>query len=436
MSDEIAISVENVGKAYLLYNRPQDRLKQLLFARFGKNYAREFWALRDVSFEVRRGETLGIIGQNGSGKSTLLQIIAGTLLPTCGRVQVNGRVSALLELGAGFNPEFTGRENVFLNGVILGISEAEMRARFDEIAKFAQIGDFIDQPVKTYSSGMFVRLAFAVAVCLNPDILLVDETLAVGDALFQRRSYQRMEKMRDAGKTIIFVSHDFYAVQSFCQRALLLDAGKVVKIGEAKPVVNKYIELLATREHEYVEWLEGRGKGQTKPSTTQRDPIPDQQTINEEFRFGTREAEIIDCYLLDENGKRTVVWETGKKGSVVVVVKFHKRVERPIVGFIINTPTGINVFATNSWYAENEPGPQEAGTVLKAEFCQSIHLNPGNYVLSVAVADKQPDYLLRLDDRVDIMSFKVMGPKKHFGGIVDLGTEIHYAAISASVTSL
>jgi lipopolysaccharide transport system ATP-binding protein len=435
MSDEIAISVENVGKAYLLYNRPQDRLKQSLFARFGKNYAREFWALRDVSFEVRRGETLGIIGQNGSGKSTLLQIIAGTLQPTCGRVQVNGRVSALLELGAGFNPEFTGRENVFLNGAILGISEAEMRARFDDIAAFAQIGDFIDQPVKTYSSGMFVRLAFAVAVCLDPDILLVDETLAVGDALFQSRSYRRMEKMRDAGKTIIFVSHDFYTVQSFCQRALLLDAGKVVKIGEAKPVVNKYIELLATREHEYVEWLEGKVSRMSPKPDVLPGAAGDQKSPQEEFRFGTREAEIVDCYLLDEEGKQTVTWETGQTGTIVIVTRFHKRVERPIVGFIVNTPTGINVFATNSWYAENEPGPQEAGAVLKAEFCQTIRLNPGNYVLSVAVADKQPDYLLRLDDRVDIMSFKVVGPKKHFGGIVDLGTEIHYAAIPASVTS-
>jgi ABC-type polysaccharide/polyol phosphate transport system ATPase subunit len=187
MNDEIAVSVQNVSKRYLLYDRPQDRLKQTLFWRFGKTYAREFWALRDVSFGVRRGETLGIIGQNGSGKSTLLQIMAGTLQPTEGNADVRGKVAALLELGAGFTPEFTGRENVFLNGAILGVPEAEMRERFDEITTFAQIGDFIDQPVKTYSSGMYVRLAFAVAVCVDPDVLIVDEALAVGDARIQEK---------------------------------------------------------------------------------------------------------------------------------------------------------------------------------------------------------------------------------------------------------
>jgi lipopolysaccharide transport system ATP-binding protein len=192
MSDDIAVSVHNVNKRYLLYDRPQDRLKQSLFWRFGKSYGREFWALRDISFEIRRGEALGIIGRNGAGKSTLLQIIAGTLQPTSGVVHVSGRVAALLELGSGFNLEFTGRENVYLNGAILGFSRGEMEQRFDEIAAFADIGDFMDQPVKLYSSGMFVRLAFAVQACVEPDVLIVDEALAVGDVVFHQKCYARL----------------------------------------------------------------------------------------------------------------------------------------------------------------------------------------------------------------------------------------------------
>jgi lipopolysaccharide transport system ATP-binding protein len=438
MSDDIAVSVHNVSKRYLLYDRPQDRLKQSLFWRFGKSYGHEFWALRDVSFEVKRGETLGIIGKNGSGKSTLLQMIAGTLQPTEGAIDVQGHVAALLELGAGFNPEFTGRENVFMNGAILGISREEMEERFDNIAAFADIGEFIDQPVKIYSSGMYVRLAFAVAVCVDPDVLIVDEALSVGDTVYQSRSYRRMEEMRDVGKTIILVSHDFYMVQSYCKRALLLDAGQILKIGAAKPVVNKYVQLIATREREYAEWLATQSKG-TPPSTADdtEPAIPqitasEQETIQEEFRFGSREAEIIDYCLLNEAGQKTVVWESGEIGTIVVITRFHKSVERPIVGVVVNTPTGVNVFGENSWYAGHEPGPQQAGAILKTEFRQRIRLNPGNYIISVAITDKRPDCMIHLDDRMDVMSFKVVGPRKYYSGFVNMGIEIHYTQLSPS----
>lgn len=438
MTGEIAVSVRNVSKRYLLYNHPRDRLKQSLFARFGRNYACEYWALRALNFEVRRGETLGVIGQNGSGKSTLLQIIAGTLQPTEGDVLTRGRVAALLELGSGFNPEFTGRENVFLNGAILGISELEMKERFEEIVSFAQIDNYIDQPVKTYSSGMFMRLAFAVAVCVDPDILIVDEALSVGDSLFQSRSYRRMQEMRDSGKTIIFVTHDFYTVQSFCDRALLLDHGQVIKMGEAKPVVNRYIELLATREREYIEGLESQLKDSARTATNKKGPAAashatvrlEQNTIKEEFRFGTRAAEIVDIYLLNGDGERAAVWNTGEAGTVVVIVRFNERLERPIVGFIVNTPTGINVFGTNSWYSENEPGPQEPGTLLRAEFRQRIQLNPGTYILTCSVAEKKPDGIAMLDSRMDAMSFKVTSQKPLYSGIVDMETLIQYVPLS------
>ena len=231
-SPDIAISVRNLTKTYRLFGHPGDRIKQFLSLGFRK-YHQEFTALRDVSFDIKKGETVGIIGRNGSGKSTLLQLICGILKPTSGSVQVNGRVSALLELGAGFNPEFTGRENVYFQGVIMGLGKEEMDKRFDDIAAFADIGKFIDQPVRMYSSGMFVRLAFAVAVSFIPDILIVDEALAVGDMEFQERSVTFMKKLRDSGTSILFVSHSMPMVRNFCERAVWLDQGKIVIIGMA-----------------------------------------------------------------------------------------------------------------------------------------------------------------------------------------------------------
>jgi lipopolysaccharide transport system ATP-binding protein len=431
---DIAISVRNVSKMYPLYAQPGDRLKQSLwYALPGflrgqpRQFYREFWALRDVSFEVKKGEALGIIGQNGSGKSTLLQIIAGTLTPTHGDVRVNGRVAALLELGSGFNPEFTGRENVFMNGAILGIPQEEMKERFETITRFAQIGDFINQPVKTYSSGMYIRLAFAVAVCVDPDILIVDEALSVGDAIYQSRSYRRMEEMRSSGKTIVLVTHDFYTVQSFCDQAILLDMGQIVKMGEAKPVVNKYIELIALREREYVEWLTGK-KQTALASIVSQTGDKSQESIAQEFRFGHGGAEIIDYYLLNEKGQQTSVWESGEIGTVVVFTKFHRVVERPIIGFVVNTPTGINVFGENSWYAGNEPGLQLAGNILRTEFRQQVWLNPGSYILSLSVDEKFSDGLSHLESRMDVMSFKVVGAKKHFSGLIDMHVEIDYSS--------
>jgi ABC-type polysaccharide/polyol phosphate transport system ATPase subunit len=239
MSSEIVLSVQGISKAYNIYEKPQDRLKQILF-RGRRKYYNDFWALRDVSFEVERGETVGIIGRNGSGKSTLLQIVSGTVTPTTGTVEIRGRISPLLELGSGFNGEFTGRENVFLNAAVLGLSREQTAQRFDEIAAFADIGDFIESPVKHYSSGMFARLAFAVAVHVDPEILIVDEILAVGDAAFQRRCMQKFYEIRDGGCTILFVSHDRYQVNTICQRALYLEQGRQVMFGPARRVVDRY----------------------------------------------------------------------------------------------------------------------------------------------------------------------------------------------------
>src|SRR5215471_4788779 len=242
-SDQVVLSVRDLGKVYRLYNHPQDRLKHMLFSRVGRSYGHPFQALSDVSFEVRRGEVVGIIGRNGSGKSTLLQIIAGILVPAAGEVKVSGRVGALLELGSGFNPDFTGRENILLNGAILGVPRADIERRMEQIAAFADIGDFIDQPVKTYSSGMFVRLAFSVTTSLDADVLLIDEALAVGDVFFRQRCYQRLEALRARGVSIVLVSHAMNEVEQFCERALLLDGGRIIFQGPASEAVKRYYLL-------------------------------------------------------------------------------------------------------------------------------------------------------------------------------------------------
>ena len=247
MSFEPAISARGIGKCYQLYAKPQDRLKQFL-ARGRRQYFREFWALRDVSFDIMPGEVIGIVGRNGAGKSTLLQLVCGTLTPTVGEIVVKGRIAALLELGAGFNPEFTGRENVFMSAAVMGIPEAEIAARYEEIVDFSGIRDFIDQPVKTYSSGMYVRLAFAVATSVDPDILVVDEALSVGDGEFARRSFDRIMELKKAGKTILFCSHSLYQVEAICNRAIWLDKGDVRALGAANEVIHAYSSSLAGEE--------------------------------------------------------------------------------------------------------------------------------------------------------------------------------------------
>lgn len=418
-----AVVVEHVSRKYALYDRPLDRLKELLLRR---PYHRDFWALRDVSFTVPRGETLGIIGQNGSGKSTLLQLLAGVLQPTSGRVTVRGRVAALLELGAGFNPEFTGRENVFLNGAILGIPEAEMRERFEAIAAFAEIGDFIDQPVKTYSSGMFVRLAFATAINVDPDVLLIDEALAVGDEMFQRRCFRRLEELQQAGTTILLVSHDTLAIKSVCSQALLLDGGQVLAQGDPNHVVNLYHRLLAEREEAYLRWLRGHhreGVPAAAAPAPQEDAVaaeppvapdplwpaaPGDTVERREFRYGDRStAEIIDYVLLNAAGEPARVIESGERCTIRVTIAFYKPVQEPVIGMLVRTTAGIEVYGTNTWYANIPVPPQQPGDVLTAEFTQELWLGAGSYFVQLGIAELTSTHVRPLDRRVDVLFFRV-----------------------------
>ena len=320
MSSNIAISVSGLSKCYQVYNHPRDRLKQFLLpglqslsGQSVKKYFQEFWALRDVSFEIQRGETVGILGRNGSGKSTLLQMICGTLNPTAGSIDVNGRIAALLELGSGFNPEFTGRENVYLSCTLLGMSLAEIDERFDSIAAFADIGDFLNRPVKTYSSGMFVRLAFAVNIMSQPEIMVVDEALAVGDMGFQAKCMTALKRIQDNGATVLFVSHDIGSVKSLCSRAIYLESGRLVMAGKASVVAEDYVRVMreemnsqhkeilqqpATKETAASEAAESLPARQASCSESAQDAFAQRVA---QFRYGTGKARITYAELLDMN---------------------------------------------------------------------------------------------------------------------------------------
>jgi lipopolysaccharide transport system ATP-binding protein len=389
---EVLVQARNVGKVYRIYNHPQDRLKQMLFARFGKSYGREFWALRDISFELRRGETLGIIGRNGSGKSTLLQIVAGTLPPTTGEVEVKGRLAALLELGSGFNPEFTGRDNVYLNGTILGCSRQQIEDAFDEIAAFADIGDFIDQPVKIYSSGMLVRLAFAVNVLLDPKILIVDEALAVGDIFFQQKCYQHLAKLRRNGVTILLVTHDLSAILQFCQHAIVLDKGIMVFEGEPSDATKMYHMLM-------------QEKGLPIPSKTPSAAFVHVPSGNPNARgnffwpesrhflniFGRRQvtngkARCTSVALCDTRGETCAVFEQGVVASFFVEYEILEDIEIPSSGLSIMDRTGMMVYAKHSLQMENMAQRSVTkGSMLRFRHDVTLDLGCGEYTFDVGV---------------------------------------------------
>ncbi len=347
----LTIHVEGVGKCYRIYNKPADRLKQALFRFAGKRYGRDFWALQDVSLTVKRGDAVGILGRNGSGKSTLLQIIAGTLAPSTGTVDVAGRVAALLELGSGFNLEFTGRENVYLNAAILGLTKAQIDERFDAIASFADIGDFLDQPVKTYSSGMMVRLAFAVQVQVEPDILIVDEALAVGDALFQKRCYNRIEEMRAKGVTLLFVSHDQESVRTLTNHALLLDKGRVVASGNSGEVILAYRKLLHEAEKQYFTQHIQR---HTATPVVEASQISPQTTAVVSLRgqsFGDLDATIDTVEVIDQSGASTSYFVSGSLVRVRVCFTTQKALDRLNVALRIRNKQGVKIC---SWGTFNQ----------------------------------------------------------------------------------
>lgn len=449
LSNQTAISITNISKHFLMYKRPEDRLKQMFVPRLQKMFLRkptqyysDFCAVKHVSFDIMRGETIGIIGRNGSGKSTLLQMICGTLTPSSGHVKLNGRIAALLELGAGFNPEFSGRENIFMNAAILGLSRKQIENRFDSITEFADIGDFIERPVKSYSSGMYIRLAFAVAINVDPDILIVDEALAVGDEAFQRKCFARIEDIKTKGATIIFVSHSAQTIVQLCDRAMLIDRGEIILEGRPKTVVNQYQRFVNLPQSQSEDV---RDEIKNMDGWAGRSPIIDTSIISEDLNkdtpiesdddswydpslisdsrveYESHGAIIKNVQVTNQNSKKVNVLSSGQTYKYSYDVEFHKSVRNVGFGMMIKTTNGSEIGGAATDF-ENSFKLEEvfAGEIYKVEFSLVWRLTPGTYFLNAGVtgsSENNEGYSHRL---LDAMAIRFMPSKTRIAtGIVD-----------------
>lgn len=414
---EVAIRVNNVSKLYKLYDKPMDRLKESLGLSRKQMY-KEHYALRNVSFDVHRGETVGIIGTNGSGKSTMLKIITGVLNPTEGDVQIQGRISALLELGAGFNMEYTGIENIYLNGTMMGFSKEEIDKKLDDILDFADIGDFVYQPVKTYSSGMFVRLAFAVSINIEPDILIVDEALSVGDVFFQVKCYHKFEEFKKMGKTILFVSHDLGSISKYCDRVILLNKGQKLSEGKPKQIVDEYKQILVKHDDmpldvqnkniEQVDNTVWKSKLKLNPSL---------------IEYGEKQAEIIDFAIIDDNGDITSNIQKNTEFTIKMKVKFNQKMQEPIFAFTIKDLQGTEVTGTNTMYEKIDTGSVDVGDIRIAEFKQNMNLQGRNYLLALGCVGFSNNRFNVYHRLYDVCNINVISDKNTVG-FYDMNSEI------------
>lgn len=397
---------------YKLYENPMDRLKESLGLTRKKRY-KEHYALNNVSFQVKKGETVGIIGTNGSGKSTILKIITGVLNPTQGEVVVDGRISALLELGAGFNGEYSGIENVYLNGQMIGFSKEEIDAKLQDILDFADIGDFIHQPVKTYSSGMFVRLAFAVAINIEPEILIVDEALSVGDVFFQAKCYRKFEEFKEMGKTILFVSHDLSSIGKYCDRVVLLNKGEKLAEGDAKEMVNLYRRVLV---NQYDEPGEQNTMQEETPEVQEEKSTKDQLNLNPKvLEYGSKLAEIQDFAIRDKSGMVTNVIEKGEEFSVDMKIHFHETIQEPIFAFTIKDLKGTEITGTNTMYENTPVGTQKAGKTRRITFTQKMPLEAGEYMLCLGCTGYRDGDFTVFHRLYDVCNLTVITDKKAVG---------------------
>lgn len=410
------IKVEHVGKMYKLYETPLDRLKESLGVSKKKRY-KEHYALNDVSFEVKRGETVGIIGTNGAGKSTILKIITGVLTPTVGAVEIEGRISALLELGAGFNMEYTGIENIYLNGTMRGYSKEEVDQKIDTILEFADIGEFVNQPVKTYSSGMFVRLAFAIAINIDPEILIVDEALSVGDIFFQAKCFHKFEEFKQKGKTILFVSHELSSIQRYCDKVILLDKGRKIAEDKPKVIIDLYKKMIAnTRQTDPAEYngemsIEGGTEGKLWKTFFQNNP--------DYIEYGDKDAEIIDFAVLDDELRYNNVIESGHFFSVKMKIKFWKEIKEPIFAFTIKNVQGLEIVGTNTLYENMHIDKCEPGEIKEVEFSQEVALRPGEYLISLGCTGYREGEFVVYHRLYDIISLNIIS-ERQMVGFVDM----------------
>ena len=437
MSAEYAIQVENIDKMYKLYDRPMDRLKESLGLSRQKRY-KEHYALNQVSFNVKKGETVGIIGTNGSGKSTILKIITGVLNPTAGRIIVDGRISALLELGAGFNGEYSGIENVYLNGTMIGFSREEIDAKLQDILDFADIGDFVHQPVKTYSSGMFVRLAFAVAINIEPEILIVDEALSVGDVFFQAKCYHKFEEFKKMGKTILFVSHDLGSIGKYCDRVVLLNKGKKLNEGSPKEMIDIYKKLLVNQYDAETGETLGDTLSQEEESGVLREqevgsaemPVISDNLWKSHYTFnpatieyGSKEAEIADYAILDDEDNYNNAIEKGSEFHIKFRIDFHEDVTEPIFAYTIKDLKGTEISGTNTMFEGQGLSFVRAGESKTVIFTQKADLQGGEYLISFGCTGYTNGEFTVYHRLYDVVNLTVVS-QKNTVGYYDMNSKI------------
>ncbi|OUQ15663.1 ABC transporter [Lachnoclostridium sp. An14] len=425
MSGEYAINVQDVTKIYKLYDKPIDRLKESL-SPMHKNYHRDFYALRNISFQVKKGETVGIIGTNGSGKSTILKIITGVLTPTEGTAEVDGVISALLELGAGFNMDYTGIENIYMNGTMMGFSRKEMDEKLQDILDFADIGDFVYQPVKTYSSGMFVRLAFALAINVEPEILIVDEALSVGDVFFQAKCYRRMEEIRKSGTTILMVTHDMGSIIKYCDKVVLLNKGEFVAEGAPGRMVDLYKKILAGQMDSLKEELEEMNDFSGDKAL--EDKEFEQETVHEgglmrdkiavnanRTEYGDGRAEIFDFGLEDQRGNLSNLILKGEMFTIREKIRFHGELKAPIFTYTIKDKKGTSLTGTNTMYEGTDIKPVKRGDVYEVAFTQKMTLQGGEYLLSMSCTGFEGEEHVVYHRLYDVASITVISNKNTVG---------------------
>ncbi len=431
MDNHIAIKVTDLEKVYKLYDKPSERLKEALHIGRGKHHT-EHRALKGVNMTIRQGECVGIIGTNGSGKSTILKIITGVLSPTAGEVEVNGRISALLELGAGFNMEYNGIENIYLNGTMIGFSKKEIDQKLDEILAFADIGDYVYQPAKTYSSGMFVRLAFAVAINIDPEILIVDEALSVGDVFFQTKCYHKFEEFKEMGKTIVFVSHDLSSISKYCDRVVLLNQG--IKLGEGAPkqMIDTYKQVLVGQytapesegerllDDEQLRAMAAKGVDGSKMDGAE----PGKRNVSgatacaenpELLEYGSKKAQIMEYYITDEKGTRTATILKGSAFTIHMRVEMTEKIAAPIFAFTIKTVRGTEITGTNTMFEKAFLESVEAGETKEITFTQDMNLQGGEYLLSLGVTGYEEDDFTVYHRLYDVLSVTVISDKDTVG---------------------
>jgi len=428
MDKNLAICIKDVTKIYKLYDKPIDRLKESMSLTH-KSFHRDFFALDKISFDVKKGETVGIIGTNGSGKSTILKIITGVLSPTTGTVETDGNISALLELGAGFNMDYTGIENIYMNGTMMGFSREEMDAKMQDILDFADIGDFVKQPVKTYSSGMFVRLAFALAINVEPEILIVDEALSVGDVFFQAKCYRRMEQMMKDGTTILMVSHDMGSIIKYCDKVILLNRGEFIAEGEAGRMVDLYKKILANQMDDLEEELSKENGEQKKPEENGA-PGPgapfmkSKLTLNPSVQeYGDGRAQIEDLGLLDKNGNITNLLLKGEVFSIREVIRFNAKLEMPIFTFTIRDKKGTDLTGTNTMFEGCDIRPVKPGDVYEVEFKQKMNLQGGEYLLSMSCTGYENGEHVVYHRLYDVANITVIS-NKNTVGVYDMESKV------------